>query len=627
MKLPPGARRWFVRIIKLAVIVELVWLVVINALLQIPYTQTVINGIRPEKFNVSWENAWSPFPARVYLRGASANGNSRSQIWQVDVESASGSVRLLPLVFKQARIRSVNASDVTFRMRPRSKPDKDYSRSEAFFPVIENREVTPAVTAPRKKKHPWNVSVENIRLSGEHGYWIYQLQGSAVAEIEGGLNYQTRGGALELDLASLDIQLGRHFLNGDYELLSQGWVRGSMGFAPFVPRQNKGLALLDYLLLDVGVDIDVNSLQFIKLFMLRLRGVDVGGSGRVSGHLGFDQGYVLDGTDLAVDARDLQVSFPAHRILGAGGVGLEKGPGTNGLLDLNFRFRDLELRHGDDPRPVIAGDAMLIEVNSDGWLVPKPGRVDDSLAAGVEIRNLGVPDLAVFQGYLPPEFPLSITGGDAVLDASLQLGPGTAGGQIRLESGNANATLVDQDLEADLSANIVLAGGQPEHLAFDLSGSEIVLDNVRVLGEKAEFDDEGWSSVLKLPRADLELADPIRASAQAELTASDSRPIAAVFRNQEGWRPEFIARALTVEGIEGTAELQVVGRRVAIPDSWVTSDNIEAGARVVFAESGSDGVVYLKYKKIDAVLKLDNGEKNIDLVGAKKKYDAYESSY
>ena len=270
---------------------------------------------------------------------------------------------------------------------------------------------------------------------------------------------------------------------------------------------------------------------------------------------------------------------------------------------------------------------MLIEVNSDGWLVPKPGRVDDSLAAGVEIRNLGVPDLAVFQGYLPPEFPLSITGGDAVLDASLQLGPGTAGGQIRLESGNANATLVDQDLEADLSANIVLAGGQPEHLAFDLSGSEIVLDNVRVLGEKAEFDDEGWSSVLKLPRADLELADPIRASAQAELTASDSRPIAAVFRNQEGWRPEVIARALTVEGIEGTAELQVVGRRVAIPDSWVTSDNIEAGARVVFAESGSDGVVYLKYKKIDAVLKLDNGEKNIDLVGARKKYDAYESSY
>jgi hypothetical protein len=119
----------------------------------------------------------------------------------------------------------------------------------------------------------------------------------------------------------------------------------------------------------------------------------------------------------------------------------------------------------------------------------------------------------------------------------------------------------------------------------------------------------------------------MRVNAYAELNASDSRPIAAVFRNQEGWRPEFIAKALMVEGIEGTAELEILGRRVAIPDSWVTSDNIEAGARVVFADSGSDGVVYLKYKKVDAVLKLNNGKKNIDLLGARKKYDAYESSH
>lgn len=240
---------------------------------------------------------------------------------------------------------------------------------------------------------------------------------------------------------------------------------------------------------------------------------------------------------------------------------------------------------------------------------------------------MGVPDLAVFQGYLPPEFPLTITGGDAVLVADLQLRPDSAEGQIRLDSGNASVTLVDQDLRADLSANIVLAGGKPEELTFDLRGSEVVLNNVHVLGKEAEFDDNGWSTVLRLPRADLALTDPLRVSAQVELEASDSRPIAAVFRNQEGWRPKFIANALTVEGIGGTAELEIIGRRVAIPISWVTSDNIEAGAKVVFAGSGSDGVVYLKYKKIDAVLKLNNGKKNIDLVGARKKYDAYESSH
>lgn len=154
MKLPAGTKNGLFRLIRLAVIIELAWLVLINAVLQIPYTQTVINGIRPEKFHVSWESAWSPYPGRVFVHGASANGNSRSQIWQVDVDSASGSIGLLPLIFKHARIRNVNADNVTFRMRPRTKPDKDYSRIEAFFPVIEGREVTPAVTTPRKKKAP-----------------------------------------------------------------------------------------------------------------------------------------------------------------------------------------------------------------------------------------------------------------------------------------------------------------------------------------------------------------------------------------------------------------------------------------------------------------------------------------
>jgi len=73
--------------------------------------------------------------------------------------------------------------------------------------------------------------------------------------------------------------------------------------------------------------------------------------------------------------------------------------------------------------------------------------------------------------------------------------------------------------------------------------------------------------------------------------------------------------------------LEVMGSRVEVLDSWVTSDKFEAGAKAVFGESGSDGVVYLKYKKIDAVLKLDNGNKNIDLIGARKKYDRFETSY
>ena len=45
------------RILKIVVGVELIYLILINGLLQLPLTQDVVNKIRPEKFYVSWEQA------------------------------------------------------------------------------------------------------------------------------------------------------------------------------------------------------------------------------------------------------------------------------------------------------------------------------------------------------------------------------------------------------------------------------------------------------------------------------------------------------------------------------------------------------------------------------------------
>ncbi len=73
-----SAKRWSWKILKIVLIIEIVYVVVINGLLQFPHTQTVLNKIRPEKFHISWENAWSWYPARVHVRRAMANGNSIS---------------------------------------------------------------------------------------------------------------------------------------------------------------------------------------------------------------------------------------------------------------------------------------------------------------------------------------------------------------------------------------------------------------------------------------------------------------------------------------------------------------------------------------------------------------------
>ena len=47
MNLTPSGRQLFKRIFKILLVVEVVYLVVINSILLLPFTQTAINKIRP----------------------------------------------------------------------------------------------------------------------------------------------------------------------------------------------------------------------------------------------------------------------------------------------------------------------------------------------------------------------------------------------------------------------------------------------------------------------------------------------------------------------------------------------------------------------------------------------------
>lgn len=901
---------WLKRAVVLVVAIELAWLAVVNALLFLPLTQTVVNAIRPEKFHVQWERAWSGYPGHVVVRNARAHGNARSQMWQVQVGTASGRVALLPLVLKRVRLDGVAAADIALRLRPRPRPDRDYSRIEAWFPEIEGRDVTPAVTEPLKKKRPWRVHVDDIRVDGPLDYWIYHVHGQSEGWAAGSLSYVTHGGVFELDVGEFDLALGRHTVAGDREMFENGRISGAMGFAPFVPRENKGFPMLAFLRLDAEVDIDVNDLRFVRLFLLNFENVRVDGKGRVAGRLRFDRGRVLDDTDLAIDARDLEVDVPGHRILGKGDVDLEMGPGTGGEMKLDFRFRELEVLRAGAESPMLVGEELLFQVGGDGRVLPVPESPNMSRSLALEIRDLSVPDLSRLQGYLPEKWPLHLLGGDGLLGGRLRMTPAafdvdlslrsgqaelalnqyrfltdldaavrldnpailveptrvagsylrldqaflmregqkdenassatlllkeggfhllghetraaskdvrdlfrilngtefrgllgeaggrfdfeaeisslawisaflgtqydnefsghsTVGGTLALEAGLpapgtdvtvrspelsvrildylsrgdgeirlqveqggsapdwrfdleladavmrrsgesadhihdvnlslgalvedvtlgeekehafaldfdirsarvsdmsvfnrylppdsplrfnggeaqllADVALRDHDadgwlrlesdavelladrqvLDANLSAEVLLQGGVPAERRFEISGSSLLLDGVRVFGENAGFDDTDWSAGLRIDRGEVTITEPVGLDLDASLRISDSRPIVALFRNQDGWRPDFLARMMTLEDIAGAGTIRMADERMVIPQARLTSDHAEVALKGVLSEQDSDAMLYFRYKKFDALLKVRDGRRNLDIFKARSTFDAY----
>lgn len=889
--------------------VEIAWLVVVNSLLYWPLTQTVINGIRPEKFQVHWGSAWSWYPGRIRVEDALANGNAARQMWQVEVESVSGSVAFLPLLLKRVWISDVSGLNVEFRQRPRPRADRDYSRIERFFPEIDGREVTPALPLPQRR-WPWRVAVDDMRIAGKLDYWIYQLRGSAEGSGRVDLAYRSSGGPLELDVSEIDLALGPHWIEGDRQVFPQGQITGTLGFVPFRPRENRGWTMLRYLVANLDLDIELDNLKFINAFLLNFPDITVDGHGQVSGQLNFAQGTVLPGTDLSVQAGHLELDAQGYRIDGEGEVKLSMGPATGGNMDLVFDYGALEVVPPGENAPMLTGDGLLIKVGGDGNVLPRAEGFNPSREVGLEIGRLAVPDLASYQRFLPKKWPVTLLGGSGTLEGSASLTPDaysvdleltsdeaeiesagyrfetdletalkvrnpavTAGGsrldgsylrlsdarlagdggqdaeswsasleineanyrllgpvyeevpgisldlfrvlaetdlkellgqsrgrfdfearvsslawlalflgdnyragaegnariagtaaldaglpapgtdivitsdelgfklldyaavgegaiQLTIEEGgdapdwlfdaklwnagmrrradqdfflqdvtmslaaeivdvslqresthefsldfriptarlvdmavlnahlppdsplrfdggeaDVNAEIVlhpedargwlnlvskdvaieasEQSLRADLDVRVNLAGGVPRDMIFDLAESELSLGSVRVAGENQAFEDAHWSALLTLTRGKTVFTRPLALDVEAHLSASDSRPFVALFRNQEGWRPRFLAEAMTVEDISGSGTLTLRDRRLVVPGAWLSSDNIRAGVKGMLEPGGNEGRIYLEYGKLGLLLKLTNGKRNIDIIRPKAKYDAY----
>jgi hypothetical protein len=231
--------------------------------------------------------------------------------------------------------------------------------------------------------------------------------------------------------------------------------------------------------------------------------------------------------------------------------------------------------------------------------------------------------MAIFSSYLPPNSPFQFTRGSASLSADILLQREDADGWIHLESTGLEMRTVDQSVRGDLTVNIKLVDGVPADMMFDISGSELRLDNVQVIGEKEQFDEDSWSARLLLVRGEATWKKPLQLDAEIQINIADSRPVVAMFGNK-GKRPEWLLNMLTIEDIQGTAQVTIANEQVVIPLAHAISDTMEVGAKGSFSEARRDGVIYARYKKLDALVKITDGKKNTDVIRARQKYEAYQ---
>ena len=624
------------RLIKIVIIAELVYLAVLNAVLQIPLTQDLVNLIRPEKLHVSWNRAWTFYPFRVYARGVQANGQSRSQQWQVSADEAAGSISLLPLILKRVKLSDISAHNVDYRQRPRLKPNKDYSELLPYFPEIEGREIQAADTSPRKKKRPWNLSIKNAQFGGVLKVWIYNLQLSVQGGALADLHFETGGGPFSLDAREVDLDLAPAYINGEGELFKGGQLTGKLAFEPFVPRENKGLGMLSFLQLDTQLNLELGSLGFINLFTGNLGDFSIDGAGQLSGRLHYGLGYMRAGTKLLARVADLSVHVKGMEIVGLGTVQISTPAEDDKPLQLVIAYDTLSVTQDGFPAPFLMGDSLKLDYSGSNFVVPEANMDFKSLINDeelwerrkastllVDIDEATLVDLAILNQYLPAMTALQFTGGTAQLEANIFASAQNIKGGLQLHGTGLGMRADGQDLEGDLDVDLIIAGGVPRETRVDLTGSSIILDEVNITGEQQTFDDNTWSARFLLDRAEIVAKEPLRFSADVDLWISDTRPVVALFDNH-GNPPDWVSSMLSLTDIEGSATVELANNRLEIPDSRIVSDKAEVAAKAVFFKTGRDGMIYARYKKLELVLKMEGDSSDIDVINARETFEEYQ---
>ena len=626
------------RFVFIVVVAEFAYLLIINTLLYLPITQDIVNMIRPEKFQVSWDRAWSYYPFRLNAEGIAANGQARTQQWEAYATSGAASISLLPLIFKDVYLSDVEAENIDYRQRPRLKPDHDYSKTLAFFPPITGREVVPVDTSELPKKRPWKIHVNGVAASGEHRFWVFNLQGTGSGSVLGNLYMETRGGTFSLDVTDLDLNLGPAYLNGDAEVYKGGTMQGVLGFSPLTRRDNKGRRMLKFAYLDTQLDLTVGSFNFLNIFTAGLGNLDIAGAGQVAGRLAVRDGYVRAGTELNATTSNLGVTIRDIDIAGVGSVLIQTPADADSPLKLDIHYDTLTAKRVTENTPFLRGTALRLGYSGSNFILPDPDMSFKELWSDeaarqrramntfdLTINDAKVFDMSTFNYYLPPEAAFTFAGGETSLNAKVALTENTINGNIDLDSAAMKVQVDDQSFEADLDADIVIQSGVPRDLKANISGSSLRLFNVRVDGNEESFDGDYWSTSLTFTDAEGTFTRPIDANASALLTVSDTRPMVTFFDNRNK-PPKWLSNMMAVKNLAGEAELVVSNSAIRIPLAYVDSEKAEVGVKGVIANGERSGMVFARFKKFSTLLKRFDGKRNVDVIKPRAKFDRYQIS-
>jgi hypothetical protein len=369
----------------------------------------------------------------------------------------------------------------------------------------------------------------------------------------------------------------------------------------------------------VSATLTVSQLDWIAALLNRPMGLGLSGAAEIDADIRLADGWPISGTKLTVPPTPLGLALLEHRVTGQGQASLTlEHSGKHPRLRLEVGLADAQLHRHDEPRPGI-GEAQL----DAAVVVTDPlGKQGGVAEATLKLHSARVHDMAIYNAYLPTNVPLALVGGAASLVGDLRLGPKHAQGAFVLVADGVRLALDRTELSGDLRLDVLVRDGSAADMRFDIAGSKLALDRVRVKDPVAATAAPDWNLRLQLEDTEVRWHKPMQLKTTAGITIKDTRPFVALLDNARSRHP-WIDDLLTVEDLGGHLRLAIDGKDAVLQDAMVSGAEIGVHAKGRAAPAGREAMVLVRWHNLIGALELEGAHKHFDLGNARARFDAY----
>ncbi|MEE8111940.1 MAG: hypothetical protein V3T54_04315, partial [Acidobacteriota bacterium] len=322
--------KWLFRAFLAFVALELFYLLAVTIALNTGLVERIVNR-KPEKYQVHWDWAWSPWPGRTYLGGVETKGQTKKFQWYAAVDSVSTTYRILPLFDKTVHLTGVRVKGVDYRQRRRLIPGAPPDPTDAEDPPIPGYsnppDPPPESLYPKKiPKPPWTIQIDRVEAQLMQ-IWVDRYRITGGAECETAMKLVVRE-HLELPMVKLRSSTAELWV-GDEPRFQSVKLDIDVKIYPFVPKGTKGLELLRKISGRISIKTPDSGFAFVESHFRKVPWLEIDGRGPLLMTLNLDRGKFLPGTSFEIDRDHIDVKFLDRHLVGNGfidgEISLEEG--------------------------------------------------------------------------------------------------------------------------------------------------------------------------------------------------------------------------------------------------------------------------------------------------------------